>query len=233
MVILRGTETQPDLYSMALAIFDLDNTLIAGDSDHSWGEFLVAEQRVDAQEFKKANDQFYADYVAGSLDIFAYLEFSLRPLTEIPMPELYELHAKFMRQVIAPMQLPKAQALLKKHRDAGDRLLIITATNRFVVEPICQSLGVTEFLAADPEIVDGRYTGNISGTPTFKDGKVIRLKAWLEEQSETLDGSWFYSDSMNDLPLLLKVDHPVAVDPCDRLREKAEDNQWSIISLRD
>jgi HAD superfamily hydrolase (TIGR01490 family) len=218
---------------MALAIFDLDNTLIAGDSDHSWGEFLVAEQRVDAQQFKKSNDQFYADYVAGSLDIFAYLEFSLRPLTQIPITELDELHTKFMQQVIAPMQLPKAKALLQKHREAGDRLLIITATNRFVVEPICQSLGVTEFLAADPEIVNGRYTGKIVGTPTYQEGKVSRLKEWLQEQSETLADSWFYSDSANDLPLLLEVDNPVAVDPCDRLREKAEDQQWPIISLRD
>ena len=218
---------------MALAIFDLDNTLIAGDSDHSWGEFLVAEQRVDAQQFKKSNDQFYADYVAGSLDIFAYLEFSLRPLTEMSMAELGELHNKFMQQVIAPMQLPKAKALLQKHRDAGDRLLIITATNRFVIEPICYSLGVTEFLSADPEIVDGRYTGKIVGTPTYQQGKVIRLKQWLQEQSETLEGSWFYSDSANDLPLLLEVDNPVAVDPCDRLREKAQDKLWPIISLRD
>lgn len=218
---------------MALAIFDLDNTLIAGDSDHSWGEFLVAEQRVDAQQFQHINDQFYADYAAGSLDIFAYLEFSLRPLTEIPMTELRELHTKFMHQVIAPMQLPKAQALLKKHREAGDRLLIITATNRFVVEPICHSLGVTELLAAEPEIADGRYTGRVVGTPTYQQGKVIRLQEWLQQQSETLEGSWFYSDSANDLPLLLEVDNPVAVDPCDRLREKAQDKQWPIISLRD
>lgn len=218
---------------MALAIFDLDNTLIAGDSDHSWGEFLVAEQRVDAQQFKKSNDQFYADYIAGSLDIFAYLEFSLRPLTEMSLAELNKLHTKFMQQVIAPMQLPRAQALLQKHREAGDRLLIITATNRFVIEPICHSLGVKEFLAADPEIVDGRYTGKVVGTPTYQQGKVTRLKEWLQEQSETLEGSWFYSDSANDLPLLLEVDNPVAVDPCDRLREQAEVKQWPIISLRD
>ena len=218
---------------MALAIFDLDNTLISGDSDHSWGEFLVSEQLVDAQQFKKTNDQFYADYVAGSLDIFAYLEFSLQPLTEMSMAELDKLHKRFMQQVIAPMQLPKAQALLKKHREAGDRLLIITATNRFVVEPICHSLGVTELLAAEPEIADGCYTGRVVGTPTYQQGKVIRLKEWLKEQSETFEGSWFYSDSANDLPLLLEVDNPVAVDPCDRLRETAEDKQWPIISLRD
>jgi HAD superfamily hydrolase (TIGR01490 family) len=218
---------------MALAIFDLDNTLIAGDSDHSWGEFLVSEQRVDAQQFKKTNDQFYADYVAGSLDIFAYLEFSLQPLTKMSISELAQLHEEFMRQIISPMHLPKAQALLQKHRDAGDRLLIITSTNRFIVEPICHSLGVSELLATDAEIVDGRYTGKVAGTPTYKKGKVIRLNAWLQEHNETLEGSWFYSDSINDLPLLLEVEHPVAVDPCRALRETAETKEWDIISLRD
>jgi len=217
---------------MALAIFDLDNTLIAGDSDHSWGEFLVSEQRVDAQQFKKTNDQFYADYVAGSLDIFAYLEFSLQPLTKMSISELAQLHEEFMRQIISPMHLPKAQALLQKHRDAGDRLLIITSTNRFIVEPICHSLGVSELLATDAEIVDGRYTGKVAGTPTYKKGKVIRLNAWLQEHNETLEGSWFYSDSINDLPLLLEVEHPVAVDPCRALRETAETKEWDIISLR-
>tara|TARA_B110000971_G_scaffold177233_1_gene182880 strand:- start:310 stop:966 length:657 start_codon:yes stop_codon:yes gene_type:complete len=218
---------------MALAIFDLDNTLISGDSDHSWGEFLVSEQRVDAQQFKKTNDQFYADYVAGSLDILAYLEFSLQPLTEMSMAELAELHQRFMQQVIEPMQLPQARALLQQHRDAGDRLLIITSTNRFIVEPICHSLGVTELLATDAEIVDGRYSGKVDGTPTYKEGKVIRLNAWLKEQNETLEGSWFYSDSINDLPLLLEVDHAVAVDPCPALRDEAEAKNWQIISLRD
>ena len=218
---------------MVLAIFDLDNTLIAGDSDHSWGEFLVSEQLVDAQQFKKTNDQFYADYVAGSLDIFAYLEFSLQPLTEMSMAELDKLHKRFMQQVIAPMQLAKAKALLQQHRDAGDRLLIITSTNRFIVEPICHSLGVTEILATDAQIVDGRYSGKIEGVPTYQEGKVVRLNAWLAEQRETLEGSWFYSDSINDLPLLLEVDHAVAVDPCPALQEIAAQKHWQIISLRD
>jgi HAD superfamily hydrolase (TIGR01490 family) len=218
---------------MALAIFDLDNTLIAGDSDHSWGEFLVSEQLVDAQQFKKTNDQFYADYVAGSLDIFAYLEFSLQPLTKMSMTELAELHKRFMQQVIAPMQLAKARALLQQHRDAGDRLLIITSTNRFIVEPICHSLGVTEILATDAQIVDGRYSGKVEGVPTYKEGKVVRLNAWLKEQGETLKGSLFYSDSINDLPLLLEVDRAVAVDPCPALQAIAEEKHWQIISLRD
>jgi HAD superfamily hydrolase (TIGR01490 family) len=171
---------------MALAIFDLDNTLISGDSDHSWGEFLVSEKVVDAQQFKKSNDQFYADYVAGSLDIFAYLEFSLQPLTKMSMTALAELHKRFMQQIIAPMHLAKAQTLLQQHRDAGDRLLIITSTNRFIVEPICHSLGVTEILATDAQIIDGRYSGKVEGVPTYKEGKVVRLNAWLKEQSETL-----------------------------------------------
>jgi HAD superfamily hydrolase (TIGR01490 family) len=218
---------------MALAIFDLDNTLIAGDSDHSWGEFLVSEQLVDAQQFKKTNDQFYADYVAGSLDIFAYLEFSLQPLTKMSMTELAELHKRFMQQVIAPMQLAKARALLQQHRDAGDRLLIITSTNRFIVEPICHSLGVTEILATDAQIVDGRYSGKVEGVPTYKEGKVVRLNAWLKEQGETLKGSLFYSDSINYLPLLLEVDRAVAVDPCPALQAIAEEKHWQIISLRD
>ena len=217
---------------MALAIFDLDNTLIAGDSDHSWGQFLVSEKRVDAEQFAQINDRFYADYVAGNLDIFAYLAFSLRPLTEIPAPELEQLHRKFMQTVITPLQLPKAHALLQKHRDAGDRLLIISATNRFVIEPICHSLGVTELLASEPEKVDGRYTGKVFGTPTYQQGKVIRLQEWLAAEKESLEGSWFYSDSINDLPLLLEVDNPVAVDPCEKLKREATERQWPIISLR-
>ncbi|MFY9333916.1 MAG: HAD family hydrolase [Porticoccaceae bacterium] len=217
---------------MALAIFDLDNTLIAGDSDHSWGQFLVSEKRVDAEQFEQINDRFYADYVAGNLDIFAYLAFSLLPLTEIPAPELEQLHRKFMQTVITPLQLPKAHALLQKHRDAGDRLLIISATNRFVIEPICQSLGVTELLASEPEKVNGRYTGKVFGTPTYQQGKVIRLQEWLAAEKESLEGSWFYSDSINDLPLLLEVDNPVAVDPCEKLKREATERQWPIISLR-
>ncbi len=149
------------------------------------------------------------------------------------MAELAELHQRFMQQVIEPMQLDKAKVLLQKHRDAGDRLLIITSTNRFIVEPICHGLGVTELLATDAEIVDGRYSGKVDGIPTYKEGKVIRLNAWLKEQNETLEGSWFYSDSINDLPLLLEVDHAVAVDPCPALRGVAEAKNWQIISLRD
>jgi|TARA_B110000977_G_scaffold44932_1_gene61131 HAD superfamily hydrolase (TIGR01490 family) len=217
---------------MALAIFDLDNTLIAGDSDHGWGEFLVANDKVDANHYQRMNDQFYVDYEAGCLDILAYLEFSLAPLAATSMEELAALHLKFMQQIISPLRLPKAEALIEQHRQAGDRLLVITSTNRFIVEPICQALGIDELLATDPEIIDGRYTGKIVGTPTYQEGKVERLKLWLSENNETLAGSYFYSDSINDLPLLLEVDKPVAVDPDDSLSAEAASRGWDIISLR-
>jgi HAD superfamily hydrolase (TIGR01490 family) len=217
---------------MALAIFDLDNTLIAGDSDHGWGEFLVANDKVDDNHYQRMNDQFYVDYEAGCLDILAYLEFSLAPLAATSMEELAALHLKFMQQIISPLRLPKAEALIEQHRQAGDRLLVITSTNRFIVEPICQALGIDELLATDPEIIDGRYTGKIVGTPTYQEGKVERLKLWLSENNETLAGSYFYSDSINDLPLLLEVDKPVAVDPDDALSADATSRGWDIISLR-
>lgn len=218
---------------MALAIFDLDNTLIAGDSDHSWGEFLVAQSIVDAKIYKAMNDKFYADYESGNLDIFAYLAFSVEPLSRLSMSDLNSLHRQFMRDVINPMKLSQASDLINSHRQAGDRLLVITSTNRFIVEPICQSLGINEIIATDLEIINGQYSGKILGTPTFKEGKVTRLSQWLEEQKESLKDSYFYSDSINDLPLLLEVTHPVAVDPDSALRKEAESRQWDIISLRD
>ena len=166
------------------------------------------------------------------MDILAYLEFSLAPLAATSMEELAALHLKFMQQIISPLRLPKAEALIEQHRQAGDRLLVITSTNRFIVEPICQALGIDELLATDPEIIDGRYTGKIVGTPTYQEGKVERLKLWLSENNETLAGSYFYSDSINDLPLLLEVDKPVAVDPDDALSAEATSRGWDIISLR-
>ncbi len=218
---------------MALAIFDLDNTLIAGDSDHGWGEFLVAKNKVDRGHYQEMNDRFYADYENGCMDIMAYLEFSLAPLAATSMAELGQLHLEFMQQVIAPLRLPKAEALIEKHRLAGDRLLVITSTNRFIVEPICQALGIHELLATDPEIVNGRYSGKIVGIPTYQEGKVDRLNLWLNDNNETLDGSYFYSDSINDMPLLLEVDKPVAVDPDAALSAQASSRGWDIISLRE
>lgn len=218
---------------MALAIFDLDNTLIAGDSDHAWGEFLVAKNQVDGDYYRAMNDRFYADYEAGQLDIFAYLAFSLAPLANIAPQQLAQLHDEFMQQIIAPMRLSKADNLITKHRDAGDRLLVITSTNRFIVEPICQWLGIDELLATELEIVGNRYTGEIVGTPTYQEGKVTRLNQWLQDNNVSSDGSYFYSDSINDLPLLLQVSHPIAVDPDQALRQEANDRGWQILSLRD
>lgn len=218
---------------MSLAIFDLDNTLLAGDSDYSWGEFLVAKQLVDSEEYRIANDNFYQDYKAGTLDIQAYLRFSLAPLTRHSMAELAALHQEFMQTYIEPMMLTKAQALLQEHRARGDYLLIITATNAFVTRPIAQRLGVDDILATDPEIRDGRYTGNSVGTPCFQGGKVIRLQEWLKTHQQDLEGAYFYSDSINDLPLLEQVTHPVAVDADERLAAIAKQRGWDSLSLRD
>lgn len=218
---------------MPLAIFDLDNTLIAGDSDYSWGEFLVAQGKVDSDYYRVMNDRFFADYEAGRLDINAYLQFSLEPLSKITMAELSQLHEKFMAEVISPMMLDKAQGLLEKHRRAGDQLLVITSTNRFIVEPICKALGIDRVIATELEVVNGSYTGKVSGTPSYREGKVERLNNWLTANRQDIDGSYFYSDSINDLPLLQKVDYPVAVDPDPQLREQAAARGWQIISLRD
>lgn len=218
---------------MSLAIFDLDNTLIAGDSDHGWGQFLVDSGLVDAEQYQAENDRFYADYERGALDIHAYMCFSLEPLTRFTASELTELHREFMHTVIAPMRLPKAEALLQQHRDQGDDLLIITSTNRFITEPIAEALGVEHILATDPEVKDGAYTGNITGTPTYQAGKITRLNQWLPHYSGTMDNSYFYSDSINDLPLLEVVDNPVVVDPDKALQATAKERGWPIISLRD
>lgn len=217
---------------MTLALFDLDNTLLGGDSDHAWGMFLVAKGLVDADYYSAANDRFYAEYQAGTLDINAYLSFALAPLTRFNSEELSALHQEFMISYIEPLILPKALALLDKHRSQGHRLVIITATNRFITGPIAKRLGVEDLLATEPELINGRYTGNISGVPCFQGGKVVRLQQWLKEQGEDLAGSYFYSDSANDLPLLEAVDHPVAVDPDARLRDWAEGNGYLVLSLR-
>ncbi|WP_207062296.1 HAD family hydrolase [Motiliproteus sp. SC1-56] len=219
---------------MSLAIFDLDNTLIAGDSDHAWGEFLVERKVVDGQAFKEANDRFYADYKQGQLDIHAYLAFALAPLARFSPQELRALHDDFMADKIEPIRLPAAEALLERHRRAGDFLLIITATNRFVTGPIAERLGVDDILASEPEVTaEGYYTGKPFGTPCYQAGKVERLHAWLEESRHDLAGSYFYSDSHNDIPLLEAVENPVAVDPDPQLLEHARSRGWQVISLRD
>ncbi|MBU2967163.1 HAD family hydrolase [Amphritea sp. 2_MG-2023] len=217
---------------MSLAIFDLDNTLLNGDSDHAWGEFLCTKGIVDTQAYRQANDYFYQQYKSGTLDIVEFLEFALKPLSEHEPEVLEQLHQEFMQTTIAPMMLDKAATLLQKHRDQGDYLLIITATNRFVTGPIAALLGVDDTLATEPEMIDGRYTGKVSGTPCFQAGKVERLNAWLEQTGHSMEDSYFYSDSINDKPLLERVTHPVAVDPDELLKQAAEENGWPIISLR-
>ena len=218
---------------MTLAIFDLDNTLIAGDSDHLWGEFLVDKSLVDADYFKARNDAFYQDYVKGTLDMAAYLDFSLAPLAEHDKDKLNILHEEFMAGYIQPIMLDKARMLLNQHRAEDDTLLIITATNRFVTAPIAKALGVDHLLAIELEEKDGRYTGKVSGVPSYREGKITRLEAWLEDHDCSMEGAYFYSDSLNDLPLLETVARPIAVDPDEKLADIAKRRGWKIISLRD
>ena len=218
---------------MSLAIFDLDNTLLDGDSDYLWGQFLVAAGIVDADYYQLENQRFYEAYLAGTLDIHQYLTFALGPLAARDAEELYAWRARFVEEYIRPIMLPKAGELLQRHRDAGDTLLIITATNRFVTEPIAATLGVPHLLATEVEMANGRLTGRSWGVPCFREGKIERLLAWLEGTGHTMADSWFYSDSHNDLPLLSRVSYPVAVDPDDILHRHARERGWRIISLRD
>ena len=217
---------------MTLAIFDLDNTLIGGDSDHLWGQFVCEQQLVDSDDFGRRSDAFYADYEAGNLDIDAYLRFALSPLKGRSAELLDAWHKSFMDSKIKPIMLPKAVALIADHRQRGHELLIITATNRFITAPIAQTLGIDDLIACEGEIIDGLYTGEPSGVPSYHAGKVTRLHEWLEGRQTDLEGAWFYSDSHNDLPLLELVDNPVAVDPDDTLRARALELGWPVISLR-
>lgn len=217
---------------MRLAIFDLDNTLLSGDSDHLWGEFLAEHGLVDGEHYRRENDRFLADYQSGRLDIFEFLRFSLAVLTRHDAGELSRMRAHFVEEKIAPIVAPGAPGLLARHRDAGDHLMIITATNSFVTSPIAQLLGVDSLLATEPEMRDGRYTGEVSGTPCFREGKVTRLDQWLTEHDADLTGAAFYSDSHNDLPLMERVDRPIAVDPDPVLDETARARGWPVITLR-
>ncbi len=218
---------------MSLAIFDLDNTLLNGDSDHLWGVFLAEKGVVDGAWYEAENDRFYQEYKEGRLDIFEFLKFSLKPLSQHPLEQLQRWHNEFMQQKINPILLPAAHALVDRHREAGDTLMIITATNAFVTAPIAAAFGIEHLIATDPEMVDGRYTGNVSGIPSFREGKVSRLNNWLEAHQQNLSGSSFYSDSHNDLPLLEHVDKPVAVDPDESLTLTARERGWPIITLRE
>jgi HAD superfamily hydrolase (TIGR01490 family) len=217
---------------VGIALFDLDNTLIAGDSDYLWGCFLVEQGIVDGATYERENRRFYDLYKLGELDIHEFLDFQLRPLAEHDMETLQNWRRQYIEEKITPILLPRAHALLDSHRQQDDTLVIITATNRFITGPIAALYGIDHLLATEPEIHNERYTGKITGVPCFQEGKVAWLQDWLEEHGETLENSWFYSDSHNDLPLLNRVARPVAVDPDEILRQHADAHAWPVISLR-
>lgn len=217
---------------MKLTIFDLDNTLIAGDSDHAWGEFLISKALVDPVEHAKKNDHFYLQYQQKTLDIYEYQAFVLAPLMKLDEQTKQALHNEFMQTVIASLRLPKADTLIQQHKDNGDKIIIITATNSFIAAPIGHWLGIDTVIATEPEVVDGQFTGKLSGTPCFQEGKITRLKEWLTQQTQHPGEITFYSDSINDLPLLEYADKPIAVDPDAALHDHATAQSWPIISLR-
>jgi len=221
----RGSE------HVSLAIFDLDNTLLAGDSDYLWGQYLARHGLVDGQAYEQTNQRFYDEYKAGRLDIYEFLAFSLHPLTLFSPDELARMHAQYMQEMIARLITPQALALVDEHRRQGHTLMIITATNSFITRPIATAFGIPHLLATEPEMLDGRYTGKVSGIPCFQDGKVQNLERWLRLHDMTLADSWFYSDSHNDLPLLYRVTHPIAVDPDPQLRQVAEERHWPVLQL--
>jgi len=219
---------------MKLAIFDLDNTLLNGDSDVAWGEYLIELGVRDEQVYRQTNLKFYQDYLDGCLDIRAFQRFQLKVLTEYPLETLLQWRADFITKKIVPLMLPKAQALIAEHRQNNAQLLIITATNRFITQPIAEKLGISELIATEPEMRNNSYTGDIVGEPSYAQGKVVRLEQWLTERNWVFKEieTWFYSDSHNDLPLLRKVTHPIAVDADEKLRAEATQRHWSIMSLR-
>ena len=223
---------------MALAIFDLDNTLLGGDSDHAFGDFLIQQGLVDAQVHKARNDAFYRQYKEGGLDMHAYTEFAIAAVAGMSRAEREDLHARFMQDFVEPMMLPAALALLARHRAQGDFCLIMTATNRYVTEPIARRLDVDALIATDLEMTDDRYTGRVQGEPNFQQGKVNNLMRWLVDwnaanaRALSMEESVFYSDSFNDLPLMERAARAIAVDPDDTLRAIATERGWEIISLR-
>ena len=220
---------------MNLALFDLDNTILAGDSDYNWSRFLIQEGYLDGAIHAEKNEKFYADYKAGTLDIYAFVEFQFKPLARNPRTVLNQLLKKYVEEVIKPMITEKARALVKRHQDEGDLIIVITATNSFITKPIAELFGIENLIGTDPEEKEGEFTGKVSGLPSFKEGKVTRLEAWLKDKKLSLasfEKSYFYSDSHNDLPLMQKVTHPVAVDSDDVLSEYAKSKGWPQISLR-
>ncbi|HSC48266.1 MAG TPA: HAD family hydrolase [Gammaproteobacteria bacterium] len=217
---------------MKLALFDLDHTLLDGDSDSLWGQYLVREGVLDGERYARANARYYADYRAGRLDIHEFLAFGLKPLADNDPARLEAWRERFVADSILPRIPAEARALLGRHREAGHVLAIITATNSFVTAPVAAALGVPHLIATEPERDGGRFTGRISGVPCFREGKVTRLKEWLYEEAYTPEETWFYSDSHNDLPLLTAVQHPVAVNPDEVLLRTARERGWPVLHLK-
>ena len=220
---------------MRLALFDLDHTLLPLDSDHAWGQFTVDIGWRDAETHTRANDAFYEQYKAGTLDIEEYIRFSVAPLAEHGVEQSDAAHRRFMDEVILPALRPAAIELVFRHQAAGDEVLIVTATNEFVTRPIAQAFGVTELIAIELERDSyGNPTGGIRGTPSFREGKVARVEQWLAARGRSwadVKHSSFYSDSLNDLPLLEKVSEPVATNPDPRLSAIATERGWRILNL--
>ena len=220
-----------------LALFDLDNTLLAGDSDHAWGEFLIERGLVDADRHRTANDAHYQNYLAGKLDIHDYVNFTVAPVMSYTEEERNHLHETFMQKTIKPMILPESRALIESHQIRGDTCIIITATNDFITGPIAKELGVEILIATQLETIAGKLTGKIEGEPCYQEGKVKKLAVWMQQAASRghhfdLSSAVFYTDSINDLSLLKQVSEPVAVDPDDSLRKEAQARQWKVISLR-
>jgi HAD superfamily hydrolase (TIGR01490 family) len=217
-----------------LALFDLDNTLLAGDSDFEWAQFLIEKGVLDREVYEARNVEFYDQYRAGTLDIHEFLDFQLKPLSRHPRALLESWRDEYLQRKILPMITRKARDLVESH--ASDARAVVTATNSFVTRPIARAFGIENLVATDPEEDgDGEFTGRVRGTPAFREGKVVRVEAWLAELGlgwSAFEQTWFYSDSLNDLPLLQKVSHPVAVDPDETLKEHALAAGWQVISLR-
>jgi len=219
---------------MKLALFDLDHTLLPIDSDYSWGQFTSHIGWTDPVEFNRRNDEFFAHYQAGTLDVHDYVRFAIDAVRQRGPQAAAEAHARFMAEVILPNLKPQAQALVQQHRDAGEQLILITATNEFVTRPIAQAFGIDELIAVELERgPDGWYTGEIRGTPSFREGKVQRLQQWLQARGLDWDDCdmTFYSDSTNDLPLLERAHVPVATNPGEGLRAIARERGWRILDL--
>lgn len=220
---------------MDLVLFDLDNTLLAGDSDFEWAQFLISKGVLDREVYEARNQTFYDQYKAGTLDIFEFLDFQLKPLARHSRAQLDAWHREFLDTRIRPMMTPQSQALVKEHLASGAVVAIVTATNSFVTGPIARAFGIPHLVATIPAQENGAFTGKPRGTPAFKAGKIERVEAWLESLGlcwESFGKSSFYSDSHNDLPLMNKVNNPVAVDPDDTLRAHATAQGWPVISLR-